>query len=149
MVRMYGVIGGLLLVCALLLGMPEPASTALFGQSAFSDIGDALRDADHARDRYQEHRKGRDADRYEREWIAREHRLEDTRIERMARETRASSHEVRKMRESGRSWKDVSDRYRIDPRKMGYGHKGPRGYDRDHDRDLYRQLYKKQGKGHR
>ena len=149
MVRMYGVIlGGLLLAC-LLLGMPQPASTALFGHSAFSDIGDALRDADHARDRYHQHRKGRDAERYEREWIAREHRLEDVRIERMSREARTPSHEVRKMREHGRSWQEISDRYRVEPRKMGWGHKGPHGYDRDHDRDLYHQLYRKKGKGHR
>ena len=149
MVRVYGVMGGLLLVCVLLLGTPQPASTALFGPSVFSDIGDALRDADHARDRYHEHRKGRDADRYEREWISREHRLEDARIERMSREGKTSPHEVRKMRENGRSWKEISDRYRVDPRKMGYGHKGSHGYDRDHDRDLYLQLYKKRGKGHR
>ena len=149
MARMYGVIGGLLLVCVLLLGMPKPASTALFGPSVFSDVGDALRDADHARDRYHEHRKGRDTARYEREWIDREHKLEQTRIERMSREARTAPHDIRKMREHGRSWKEISDRYRIDAHKMGYGHKGPHGYNRDHDRDLYHQLYKKKGKGHR
>jgi len=151
MVRKFGVIGGLLLVCVLLLGMPKPASTALFGPSLFSDVGDALRDADQARERYHEYknRKGREADRYEREWLDREQRLEDTRIERMSREAKTSPHEVRKMRDHGRSWKDISDRFRVDARKMGYGQKGPRGYDRDNDRDLYRHLYNKRGKGHR
>jgi len=147
--RKYGVMGGLLLVCVLLLGMPKPGYTALFGKSVYSDIEDAIRDADRARDKYHEHRKGRDADRYEREWIDRENRLEQTRIERMSRETKASSHELRKMRENGRSWKELSDRYRIDAHKMGCGHKGPHGYDRDNDRDLYRHLYKNHGKGHR
>ena len=150
MARKYGVMGGLLLVCVLLLGMPKPGFTALFGgHSVFSDIGDALRDADRARDRYHEHRRGRDADRYEREWLARESKLEDVRIERMSREARTSPRDVRKMRENGRSWKDISDRYRVDARRMGYGSKGPHGYDRDNDRDLYRHLYHKKGKGHR
>ena len=149
MARKYGVIGGLLLVCALLLGMPQSGSAALFGKSAYSDIEDAMRDADRARDKYQEHRKGRDADRYEREWYDRENKLEETRIHRMSRESKASPHEVRKMRESGRSWKDISDRYRVDAHKMGWGHKGPHGYDRDNDRDLYRHLYHNKGKGHR
>ena len=148
MARTYGVIGGILLVCALLFGMPKPASTTPFSHSVFSDIGDALRDADHARDRYHEHRKGRDADRYEQEWLDREDKLERTRIERMSKEAKASPHEVRNMREKGRSWKDISDRYRVDARKMGYGQKGPRGYDRDNDGDLYRQLYRR-GRGHR
>jgi hypothetical protein len=146
---MYGIIGGLLLVCALFLGMPKPGSTAPFSHPAYSDIADALLDADRARDRYNEHRRGRDADRYEREWIDREHKLEQTRIERMSREARTPPHELRKMRESGRSWKDISSRYRIDARKMGCGLKGPRGYDRDNDRDLHRHLYKKKGKGDR
>ena len=149
MARELTIIGSLLLVCALLLGMPTPASAAIFGHSVFSDIGDALRDADRARDKYHEHRRGRDADRYEREWLAREYKLEDARIERMSREARTSPHEIRKMRENGRNWKDISNRYRVDAHKMGYGHKGPHGYDRDNDRDLYRHLYKHRGKGHR
>ena len=150
MVRKFGVIGGLLLICALLLGMPKPGFAASFGgHSVFSDIGDAMRDADHARDRYHEHRKGRDVDRYERDWIDHERKLEDIRIERMSREAKTSHHDVRKMRENGRGWKDISDRYRVDARKMGYGHKGPHGYDRDTDRDLYHHLYKNKGKGHR
>jgi hypothetical protein len=142
-------IGGFLLVCVLLLGMPKPASTAMLGHSVFSDVGDALRDADHARDRYLEYRKGRDGNRYERDWLDREYKLEEVRIERMSRETRTSPHELRKMRENGRSWKDICDRHRVDARKMGCGNKGAHGYDRDNDRDLYRQLYKTKGKGHR
>ncbi|MDR0239440.1 MAG: hypothetical protein LBI88_04310 [Deltaproteobacteria bacterium] len=150
MTRNYGVMGGLLLVCILLLGMPQPVSAALFGKSIFSDISNAMDAADHARDRYHQHRRDRDAGRYEREWIDREHKLEQTRIERMSREAKISPHEVRKMRENGRNWKDISDRYRVDSRKMGCSHKGPHGYDRDQDSDLYRHLYKKHpGKGRR
>ena len=152
MARKYGMIGGLLLVGVLLLGMPNPGSAAIFGKSVFSDIGDAMRDADHARERYHQHRSGRDANRYEREWYAREDRLEEVRVHRMSREAKISPREVQKMRENGRSWKDISDRHRIDAHKMGYGHKGPHGFDRDHDRDLQRHLYKKghpgKGKGH-
>ena len=152
MVRKYWMIGGLLLVCVLLLGMPNPGSAAIFGKSVFSDVDSAMRDADHAREKYHQHRSGRDSQRYEREWYDRESKLEDVRIHRMSRETKSSSHEIRKMRENGRSWKDISDRHRIDARKMGYGHKGPHGYDRDHDHNLQRHLYKKghpgKGKGH-
>jgi hypothetical protein len=148
MVRNYGVMGGLLLVGVLLLGMPNPCSAALFGKSTFSDVGDALRDADHARERYHQHRSGRDSNRYEREWIDRESKLEDVRIHRMSKEAKTPARDVRKMRENGSSWKDISHRYRVDAHKMGCDHKGPHGYDRDHDRDLYRHLYKKHGKGH-
>ena len=155
MIRIYGMIVGLLLVAVLLLGMPHPGSAAFFGKSVFSDVGDAMRDADNARDGYHKHRSGRNAARYERAWYDSEDRLEEVRVRRMSRETKASAHEVQRMRESGRSWKDICDRYRIGAQKMGYGHKGPHGYDRDHDRDLQRRLYKKdhhpgkgKGKGH-
>ena len=146
MVHKYGVIGGLLLVGLLLLGMPNPSSAALFGKSVFSDVGDALHSANNAREKYHKHRSGKDAHRYEREWLDQESKLESVRIHRMSREAKISSHEVQRMREHGRSWKDISDHHRIDPHKMGYGHKGPHGYERDHDHDLQRHLYKK---GHR
>jgi len=150
MMRKYGVISALLLVGALLLGMPNPGFAA-HGPSVFSDVGDAIRDADHAREKYHQHRSGRDAARYEREWYDREQKLEEVRVHRMSREAKMSSHEVQKQRAGGHSWKDICDRYRIDAHKMGYGHKGPHGYDRDHDRDLQHHLYKKRhhpGKGH-
>jgi len=144
MLRKCGMLSALLLVCVVLLGMPKPAPAAMFGHSVFSDVEDSLRDADKAYEKHHEHKKGRDAARYERDWIDREHKLEQTRIDRISKEAKkASHHDVRKMRENGRSWKDISDHYRVDAHKMGYGHKGPHGYDRDHDRDLYRHLYKK------
>ena len=151
MVRKYGVIGGLLLVGVLLLGMSSPSSAA-FGKEFFSDVGDALHDADKARERYHKHRSGREAAHFEREWHEREYKLEDARIHRMSREARIPPNEIERMRENGRSWKEICDRHRVDARKMGYGHKGPHGYDRDHDRDLQRQLYRKghpgKGRGH-
>ena len=152
MARKYGVIAGLLLATVLFLGMPNPVFAAKFGKSVFSDIGDAMHDADRARERYDQHRSGRDAHRYEREWYTREDKLEEVRVHRMSREAKISPHDIKRMREGGRSWKDISDRYRIDAHKIGYGHRGPHGYDRDHDHDLQRYLYKKgypgKGKGH-
>ena len=71
-VRKYGVMGGLLLLCVLLLGMPNSGSAALFGKPGYSDIEDAMRAADHARDKYH----------YEREWYDSENKLEETRINR-------------------------------------------------------------------
>jgi hypothetical protein len=152
MARRSEVLGGLLLICALLLGMPKAGAAAIstmMYQTAdfFSDIGDAIRAADRARDIYYQHRSGPDAARYEREWRDYESRLEEARIQRMAKEANISHHELRKMREDGRDWKYISDRYRIDSRKMGYGHQGPHGYDRDHDHDMYRHVYKKDHPG--
>lgn len=153
MVSKYRVMGGLLLVCMLLLGMLKPgfaasASDVLRSNADFfSDIGDALRDADNARDQYYKNRSGRDAARYEQEWRDYEYKLEEARVQRMAKETKASPAEVRRMREDGRSWKDISDRYRIDSRRIGYDHKGPQGYDRDRDQDLYGRIYKKDNPG--
>jgi hypothetical protein len=135
-------IGAILLGGLLLLGMPDPSAAALFGKSVFSDVGSALRDADNAREKYDKHRSGRDANRYEREWHDQEKKLEEVRVHRMSRETKSSSAEIRRLRENGRSWKDISDHHRIDAHKMGYGHKGPRGFDRDHDHELQRHLYK-------
>jgi len=143
MVRKYGMIGGLLLVGVLLLGIPNTSSAALFGKSVFSDVDDAMRAADNARDKYDHNRSGRDADRYERKWRDSEEKLEEVRVKRMAKEGKIPPREVQRMREDGRSWRDVSDRYRVDARKMGCGQNGPRGYDRDNDRDLHRYLYKK------
>ena len=152
MARKYGVIAGLLLAGLVLLGIPNPGSAAMFGKSTFSDVGDALHAADNAREKYDKHRSGRDANRYEREWYDRENRLEEVRVHRMSREAKTSPAEIRKMRENGRNWKEVSDRHRVDAHKMGYGHKGPHGYDRDHDHALQRHLYKHghpgKGKGH-
>ena len=153
MIRKFGVMGGLLLVCVLLLGMPEPGFCAsgndMIRQGAdfFSDISDALRNADSARDRYNQQRSGQNADRYEREWRDNEYKLEEARVQRMAKEAKISPTEVRRMREDGASWKDISDRYRVDPRKMGYGHKGSHGYDRDRDHDLHQHIYKKDNPG--
>ena len=142
MARKYGV-AGLLLVCIVLLGMQQAVCAASHGKSIFSDVENAMRAADRARETYQEHRSGRDAARYEREWYNREIRLEETRIERLSRETKASPREVHKMRENGRSWKEICNHFRIDDDRMGCGRKGSRGYDRDRDRDLQRYLYKK------
>ena len=152
MVRKYGIMSGFLLVCVLLLGMPKLGSAAISDamyQTAgfFSDIGDAMRAADHARDLYYQHRSGSDAARYEREWREHEARLEEARIQRMASESKMSHSDIRRMREEGHDWKHISDHYRIDSRKMGYGHKGPHGYDRDHDHDMYRHVYKKEHPG--
>ena len=146
MVRKYGMMGSLLLVCVLLLGMPTSGSAAISDifrvKDTFSDIGDAIHDADNARDRYYQNRTGRDADRYEQEWRNSEYKLEEARVQRMAKEAKASPNEIRKMREDGRSWDDISKRHKVDSRKMGYGHKGPHGYDRDHDQDMHRHIYK-------
>jgi hypothetical protein len=149
---MYGMIGGLLLACVLLLAMPKPGFTAEpFSQEVYSDIADALRDADLARDRYHEHRGDQDAGRYEQEWLDHEHKLEEARINRMAHEAKLSPHEIRKMRGEGHDWKMIFDRHKVDSRKMGYGLKGPHDYDRDHDRDMHRHIYKKNhpAKGHK
>ncbi len=134
----------LLLACMLVVSMPGMSGAAMMGRGAdfFSGIGDAMRDADNARDRYYQYRSSRDAARYEREWREYEYRLEQARIERMARETKISPDRLRRMREDGRSWKSISDHYRIDPRRIGYGHRGPHGYDRDHDNDLRHRIYR-------
>jgi hypothetical protein len=146
MVRTHGMMGGFLLICVLLVGMPQPGSAAISdifrAKDAYSDVSDALHDADTARDRYYQNRSGRDSDRYEREWRNSEYKLEEARVQRMAREAKVSPDEVRKMREDGRSWDDISKRHRVDSRKMGYGHKGPHGYDRDRDQDMQRHFYK-------
>ena len=152
MLHKYGMLGGLLLVCMLLFGMPTLGSAALSGmmyQTAdfFTDIGDAMRGADRARDLYYQHKSGPDAARYEREWREHEYKLEEARINRMAQESKVSPNEIRRMREGGHDWKHISDRHKIDSRKMGYGHKGPHGYDRDHDHDMYRHVYKKEHPG--
>jgi len=151
MLRKYGVLGALLLAC-MLFGMPALGSAALSGmmyQTAdfFTDIGDAMRGADRARDLYYQHKSGPDAARYEREWREHEYKLEEARIHRMAQESKVSPNEIRRMREDGYDWKHISDRHKIDSRKMGYGHKGPHGYDRDHDHDMYRHVYKKEHPG--
>lgn len=153
MMRKYGVMGGLLLACLLFLEMPKPGFAASAGDTLrqgagfFSDVGDALRDADDARARYYQNRSGRDSGRYEQEWRDYEYKLEEARVQRAARDAKISPAEVRRMREDGRSWKDISDRYKIDSRRMGYGHKGPHGYDRDRDDDMYRHIYKKDNPG--
>jgi len=140
--------GILLLTCALLLGMPKPGVAAISNTmyqtaDSFSDIGDAMRAAESARNQFDQHRSGPDAARYEREWRDSENKLEDVRIKRMATEAKMPPNEIRRMREEGHDWKVISDRYRIDSRKMGYGHKDQHGYDRDHDNDLYRHLHQK------
>ena len=147
-----GIMVGLLLACVLSLGMPKAGFAAISNmmfQTAdfFTDIGDAMRAADHARDLFCQHRTGPDAARYEREWHDYEYKLEEARIQRMARESKKSPDEIRRMREEGHDWKVISDRYRIDSRKMGYAHQGPHGYDRDHDNDMYRHIYKKDNPG--
>jgi hypothetical protein len=154
MVRKYGVISALLLGCMLLPGIPKPGCAAMSDMmyetaDFFSDIGDAMRAADRARDVFYQHRTGPDAARYEQEWRDYEYKLEEARINRMAREARLTPHDIRGMRDEGHDWKVISDRYRIDPRKMGYGHRGPHGYDRDHDRDMHRYIYKKDHPGKR
>ena len=136
----YVVLGCLLLACALLLGAPASGSAASYNY--FPEVANAMRAADQARDLYYQNKSGKHADRYEREWRAAEFKLENARIERMARESRASSSEIRKMRESGRSWDQICKHYRVDAQKMGFGHKGPHGYDRDRDHDIYKHFYK-------
>ena len=154
MLRKYGLFAFLLVACVLLMGMPEPGVAATLRQTGdfFSDIGDALRDADNARDRFYQHRSGPDAARYEREWRDYESKLEDARIQRMSREAKIPPDELRKMRGDGHGWEDIAKRHKIDAHKMGYGHKGPHGYDRDRDHDMHRHMYKKdhpgKAKGH-
>ena len=154
MERMLGTMGCLLLVCVLLLAVPKSGFTAesvsdMLQRKAdfFSDISDALRDADNARNQYYQYRSGHDAARYEQEWRDYEYKLEEARVQRMAKEAKVSPSEIQRMREEGISWKDISDRCRIDSSKMGYGHKGPQGYDRDNDHDLHNHIYKKDKHG--
>ena len=152
MARACGMMICFVLFSVLILGLPASGFAAISNmmyQTAdfFSDIGDAMRAADHARDLFYQHRSGPDAARYEREWHDHESKLEEARIHRMAKEANIPPHELRKMREDGHDWKHISDHYRIDSRKMGYGHKGPHGYDRDHDHDMYRHVYKKDPPG--
>lgn len=133
-----------LLICLALLGAPAAgkAASATDLADVLSGISDAMRNADDARDLYYRNKSGSEAERYEREWREREYQLEESRIREMAREARVSPEEIGRMRSGGRSWQDISDRYRLDPRRLGYGHKSHDGYDRDSDRSLRERMYR-------
>jgi hypothetical protein len=95
----------------------------------------ALRAADDARTIYDRTPKtSPDYGRMEQAWRQREYELEDARLKTMARDSRISEHELRSMRESGRSWEDIgrSHNYRHDSLGLGKrkynqydGHEGP------------------------
>ena len=136
----------LLLSCTLLLALTlsSAAGAATLGEVAdtFSDIGEALRGADNAREQYSRYRTGSEAARYEQAWREQEYRLEEARISRMAKESKLSEAAIREMRERGRSWDDIARAHRLDVSRFGYGHKSSDGWDRDNDRNFYHNYYK-------
>jgi len=109
------------------------------------DIVRALRAADDARAAF-EHapRTSPDYGRMEQTWRQREYELEEARLRTMARDARISEHELRAMRESGRSWEDIgrSHNYKYD--SLGLGKRKYNQYD-GHD-GPWRDHYKHPGK---
>lgn len=134
------------LCLTLTLAMPAYAGAADLGtlSDTLGNIGGVLRDADAARERYE--RRSSDAN-YEREWRDREYKLEETRVDEVARQAGVSRSQVRDMRADGRSWDEICRRYNVDTRRIGYGSSSNRNYDRDRDNDLYRGYYDKHPKG--
>lgn len=131
--------GCLILVASLLL--PVSAHAADLGDIADSlgALGDLINEADRARERFEQRQSDRS---YEREWRDREYRLEEGRIDTLARKAGVSRDRIRDMRRDGASWTDICRRYDLDPRTIGYGTRTYRGYDREHDDDLYRGYYR-------
>lgn len=102
-------------------------------------LGDLINEADRARERFERRQSDRD---YERRWRDNEYRLEEARIDTLARKAGVSRDRIRDMRADGASWSDICRRYDIDPRSIGYGVRSYKNYDREHDDDLYRGYYR-------
>ena len=115
------------------------------------DIVRALRAADDARAAF-EHapRTSPDYLRMEQAWRQREYELEEARLRTMARDARISEHELRAMRESGRSWEDIGRSHNYKPDSLGLGKRKYNQFD-GHDgpwRDHYKHKGKGKDKGH-
>jgi len=78
-------------------------------------------------------RGGRDYSRYDRDWRNAESRLERARIRTMAHIAGVSESRIRSLRDDGYSWERIARKYKVDPRRFGYGQSCY-----DHDRDKWK-----------
>ena len=76
---------------------------------------------------------GRDYSRYDRDWRNAESRLERARIRTMAHIAGVSESRIRSLRDDGYSWERIARKYKVDPRRFGYGQSRY-----DHDRDKWK-----------
>lgn len=145
------IIGRIARVTALLLCLAMTAPLAARADE-LRDLGttlgvlsDLIREADYARQKLDRiSRQGRydDAYRYERRWREYEYRLEEARVDRIARFADVSRMQVRDMRASGMGWPEICRYFGVSPRSIGYGYRLYDAYDREFDDDLYRGYYK-------
>lgn len=116
--------------------VPLPAFSG--NLSNFSDaleqLADMTRAADRAHDALNDAMQGgRDYSRYDRDWRNAESRLERARIRTMAHIAGVSESRIRSLRDDGYSWERIARKYKVDPRRFGYGQSRY-----DHDRDKWK-----------
>lgn len=104
--------------------VPLPAFSG--NLSNFSDaleqLADMTRAADRAHDALNDAMQGgRDYSRYDRDWRNAESRLERARIRTMAHIAGVSESRIRSLRDDGYSWERIARKYKVDPRRFGYG----------------------------
>ena len=98
---------------------------------ALEQLADMTRAADRAHDALNDAMQGgRDYSRYDRDWRNAESRLERARIRTMAHIAGVSESRIRSLRDDGYSWERIARKYKVDPRRCGYGQSRY-----DHDRD--------------
>ena len=101
---------------------------------ALEQLADMTRAADRAHDALNDAMQGgRDYSRYDRDWRNAESRLERARIRTMAHIAGVSESRIRSLRDDGYSWERIARKYKVDPRRFGYGQSRY-----DHDRDSAR-----------
>lgn len=119
-----------LYVGLLCLALPG-ASFAASLTDTLDNLSDLSRSADDARAAYDRAKSsGGDYSSHERQWHERENRLENARVERLAKESGVSKSKIRSMRRDGESWENIARRNGQDPSRLGYGSSRY-----DHDRD--------------
>ena len=101
---------------------------------ALEQLADMTRAADRAHDALNDAMQGgRDYSRYDRDWRNAESRLERARIRTMAHIAGVSESRIRSLRDDGYSWERIARKYKVDPRRFGYGQSRY-----DHDRDKWK-----------
>ena len=89
---------------------------------ALEQLADMTRAADRAHDALNDAMQGgRDYSRYDRDWRNAESRLERARIRTMAHIAGVSESRIRSLRDDGYSWERIARKYKVDPRRFGYG----------------------------
>jgi len=132
-------------LCLALSGFSSGTGHASDMLSHAEDVIRALRAADDARAGFERlPRTSPDYGRMEQAWRQREYELEEARLRTMARESRISEHELRSMRESGRSWEDISRSHNYKSDSLGLGKRKYNQFD-GHD-GPWRDHYKHPGK---